>query len=287
MKELQHTNWHPLLNIREQVEREGLVVLDGITDMPIQGEAYISPFAVTALCERGTLHTEYDMNPVTFQTHDFCILKGDHMLKANEWSADYCARLIVMSDEFVSEFKQLNVTHFNAHVGYYFSHPSLHLSDEQYRQMTEAFNLLKTVSTLGGLCRKNMILNVFHTIIMMRFEFSPIPEETSISPKFLLSERFKDAIVDHFRESREVSFYSNMFALSPKYFSTLIKQETGITAGEWIDCYVTLQAKSMLLRRHDLTIQQVADLLGFSEQASFSRFFKKRTGQSPSEFRQM
>lgn len=284
---LQHpTDRHPLLNVREQVEREGLVVLDGITDMPIQGEAYISPFAITALCEQGTLHSEYDSKPVTFQAHDFCILKGGHVLKANEWSADYRTRLIVMSDEFVDEFKQLNVTHFNAHVGYYYSHPSLHLSDEQYCQMTEAFNLLKTVSALGGLCRKKMVLNVFHTIIMMRFEFSPIPEVPSTSPKLILSERFKDAIVDHFRESREVSFYASMFAFSPKYFSTLIKQETGITAGEWIDCYVTLQAKSMLLRRHDLTIQQVADLLGFSEQASFSRFFKKRTGQSPSEFRQ-
>lgn len=284
--ELQQTNLHPLLRIRELVEREGLVVLDDVTDMPIQGEDSISPFAVVALCNQGVLHTEYGMKPVTFQAHDFCMLKGGHVLKANKLSADYRARLIIMSDEFVSEFRQLNVNHFNAHSNYYLSHPSLHLSDEQYRQMTEAFNLLKTVSTLGGICRKKMILNVFHTIIMMRFEFSPIPDDPSTSPRLLLSEHFKDAIVEHYIQSREVGFYARMFCLSPKYFSTLIKQETGFSASELIDRYVVLQAKAMLRHRLDLTIQQISDELGFTEQASFSRYFKKQTGLSPTEYRQ-
>jgi AraC-like DNA-binding protein len=77
-----------------------------------------------------------------------------------------------------------------------------------------------------------------------------------------------------------------MFHLSPKYFSTLIKQETGISAGEWIDRYVTLQAKELITRCRNHTIQQIADDLGFCEQASFSRFFKKQTGMTPTEYRE-
>lgn len=77
-----------------------------------------------------------------------------------------------------------------------------------------------------------------------------------------------------------------MFHLSPKYFSTLIKQETGISAGEWIDRYVVIQAKTLLEQERDLTIQQVADQMGFSEQASFSRFFKRHTGMTPKEYRE-
>ena len=55
---------------------------------------------------------------------------------------------------------------------------------------------------------------------------------------------------------------------------------------EWIDRYVALQAKAMLQQQRHLTIQQVADRLGFTEQASFSRFFKTKTGLSPTEYRE-
>jgi len=37
----------------------------------------------------------------------------------------------------------------------------------------------------------------------------------------------------------------------------------------------------------DMTIQQISQYLGFSEQASFSRYFKANTGLSPTEYRDL
>ena len=45
-----------------------------------------------------------------------------------------------------------------------------------------------------------------------------------------------------------------------------------------------LEAKRSLVYTA-MTINQVADSLGFSEPAYFSRFFKRSTGQSPKDFR--
>ena len=39
------------------------------------------------------------------------------------------------------------------------------------------------------------------------------------------------------------------------------------------------------LARPDLTVQAIADMLSFDEQATFSRYFRRETGISPSEFR--
>lgn len=44
---------HPLFNIGERVEREGLVVIDNVTSQPLDGEPYISPYAIIALCQQG------------------------------------------------------------------------------------------------------------------------------------------------------------------------------------------------------------------------------------------
>ena len=41
----------------------------------------------------------------------------------------------------------------------------------------------------------------------------------------------------------------------------------------------------LLHMRHDLSVQAIAYMLGFSEQAAFSRYFRRETGLSPSEFR--
>ena len=98
--------------------------------------------------------------------------------------------------------------------------------------------------------------------------------------------RFQNAVAKHFRESREVQFYANLLCLSPKYFGSVIKQQTGITAVEWISRYVIIQAKSWLRYRHDLSIQQVSYELGFSDPAAFARYFKANTGLTPKEFRE-
>ena len=277
---------HPIFLLGDKVEREGVVVVNNITSQPLDGETYVSPYAMVALCVQGTALSEYDTMPVEFHTQDMTLLRKGHVLRGKETSADYHARFIIMSDEFYEKFKHLNIQRFNTHNPYYVQHPSCHLTDEQFRQINLAFDMLEVVSSAGSHYSEEMQLNALSIIFMLHFEYNPIPENPHLEDtNRQLAQQFKEAIIEHYRQSREVSFYARLFNLSPKYFSTLIKQETGSSAGELIDRYLVLQAKSILQRRRDLSIQQVAYQLGFTEQASFSRFFKNKTGQSPKEFR--
>jgi len=45
------------------------------------------------------------------------------------------------------------------------------------------------------------------------------------------------------------------------------------------------EAKS-LLKQKELTIQQIAEMLNFSDTSSFGKFFKRNSGVSPKKFRQ-
>lgn len=287
MKEnYQYKEVHPLLQLGNKVEQQGLVVLNNVTGLPIVGEHYISPYFIISLCECGTVEAEYDMKPVVYRPNDFCILRSGHVIKSYSFSDDYLVRMIVISDDFLEKFKMRNVEHFNAHTKYYFEHPACHLNDEQARQMNQAFDLLESVSKIEGLCHEEMLLHVFHTILMMRYDYSPIPDDVLENDKFDLSTRFLEAIARHYQESHNVDFYAQMFNLSPKYFSALIKAEIGMGASECIDRYLTLQAKTLLTNRQHLTIQQIGYMLGFNEPTSFSRFFRQRTGTTPSEYRE-
>ena len=41
-----------------------------------------------------------------------------------------------------------------------------------------------------------------------------------------------------------------------------------------------------MLRKPDMTIQQITEALNFSDQSSFGKFFKKHVGSSPKKYRE-
>ena len=101
-----------------------------------------------------------------------------------------------------------------------------------------------------------------------------------------LVNRFQDAVVKHYTESRKVEYYADLLCLSPKYFGSIIKEQTGVAASVWIARYVVTKAKTLLHYRKDLNIQQISYQLGFPDPAAFTRYFKTNTGLSPKEFRE-
>lgn len=72
--------------------------------------------------------------------------------------------------------------------------------------------------------------------------------------------------------------------ISPNYLSDLLKKETGKNAQEHIHFYVIERAKNKLLNSVD-SVAQIAYDLGFEYPQNFSKIFKKKTGVSPTIFR--
>ena len=278
---------HYLLHqISNLIEERGTVIVDYSSSQFVENEEYISPYSVVALCHRGYVKSEYGLRPVDFRAHDISIMRPGHVIKNFSASADYSAQLIVTHASSLNSMRQQYLNHHLATHKYFDAHPCQHLTDEQYRQVCDVFSLMQTACSTEGIYREELISSTFHTLMVLLSSFRYEQIESQQDTSHLLSQQFNDAVIEYYRQSREVSFYARMFHFSPKYFSTLIKQETGVSAGEWIDRYVVLQAKALLQQQRNLTIQQVADRLGFSEQASFSRFFKKQTGFSPTEYRE-
>jgi len=72
--------------------------------------------------------------------------------------------------------------------------------------------------------------------------------------------------------------------MSGSYLSDLLKQETGRSAKEHIHVHIIEKAKSMLLGS-DKNMGEIAHNLGFEYSQHFSKFFKSKTGTSPSSYR--
>lgn len=100
----------------------------------------------------------------------------------------------------------------------------------------------------------------------------------------LLMAGFMDLVWKNLHKTREVSFYAKELCVTPKHLSRVVKDAAGKSPHEIIaDELLTLSMQ--LLQNEGMLVQQIADVLHFSDQAAFSKFFKKYTGLSPAEYR--
>lgn len=81
-----------------------------------------------------------------------------------------------------------------------------------------------------------------------------------------------------------VAYFADKCCYSPKYFGELVKTETGRTAKDFISDRM-LSAAKQLLNDESLSIKAVSQQLGFEYPQHFVRFFKAKTGQTPSDYR--
>ncbi len=83
-----------------------------------------------------------------------------------------------------------------------------------------------------------------------------------------------------------VAYFADKCCLSTGYFGELVKVETGRTARDFISDHMLSAAKEYL-NLDDLSISQISGRLGFEYPQHFLRFFKRRTGMTPGEWRKM
>ncbi|MBQ3103570.1 MAG: helix-turn-helix transcriptional regulator [Oscillospiraceae bacterium] len=72
--------------------------------------------------------------------------------------------------------------------------------------------------------------------------------------------------------------------LSPSRFRTLFKERTGLSPMDYLTALRINHARQ-LMSQTELTMREIADMVGYEDQLYFSRIFKKRTGFTPSAYR--
>lgn len=86
-------------------------------------------------------------------------------------------------------------------------------------------------------------------------------------------------------EHHTIEFYASRLCITPRYLSTVVKQASGRSAKQWIDEALVTRIKIDLLHT-EKPITRISDDMNFPNQSFFTKFFKRMTGMTPSQFRQ-
>lgn len=93
-------------------------------------------------------------------------------------------------------------------------------------------------------------------------------------------------IEEHYAEEISLDMMADKLNITRGYLSTYFKEKSGINFVDYVMIYRMDKAKE-ILSRTDLKIQEVAQLVGYSNVSTFIRVFKKQTGTTPGDYKKL
>ena len=250
-------------------------------DFPVQ-----AGMSMVLFCLQGELHVRISLKEYTLRPDMFCVIITGMIFEVLSISNDFRGFMIATRTNFMPVTEKTTQV-----MSFYKCLQSRHcfvLEEKEVMAFVGVYHSIK--ATLQELDHPYRIPMLQSYVQILYYRMLPIvlKEEESRSKyshtrQEEIFQRFIGEVEKHYRKERSVKFYADLLCISPKYLSTVIYKISQQLAGEWIDAYVILEAKT-LLKSGRLTIQQISEQLNFSNQSFFGKFFKRCAGMSPKEY---
>lgn len=163
-----------------------------------------------------------------------------------------------------------------------------HLSEDDWSLMGEYYQLLRHIVKRLPLSMKS--IRALQTSLMSELQNILQKEDDDESLQLLgrkesIFHQFV-ALVNQFADKEHnILFYADQLCLTPNHLGATIREVSGMTVLDWIHRRIIQQSK-LLLMYSDLPVGEVAEQLNFSTPSSFCKFFKKKTGMTPLQYRE-
>ncbi len=177
------------------------------------------------------------------------------------------------------------------------NNPLVHICQSQFNLLTGSIEVyLKYIEEAGissniFICNrilKDMIQLQCSLIIgqVIKIYFSSIRmDDQDLTHQDIVFQQFIIGLYSNFLQHHDVRFYASRSGVSPKYFSTIIRRNSGKTPSEWIETVIISEAKNLLADSRK-SIKDVAAILNFPDAPTFTKYFHRVTGLTPKTYRQ-
>lgn len=219
------------------------------------------------------------------QANDIIILSPSHLFRINKITPDAQFRLLLINEQLYGQVVFSSRLYYSYLL---YKHPVVHLREDEATNLMQCLDMIvKRLRAKGHLFQKGAIqLAGFSYLLelgnIIRLKNTPDSPTTSKTDNTFKA--FVELVMKHYKTEHAISFYANELNMSQQNLSLIIKRITGNTASDFI--YQRLYHEARLLLHHpELSVQEIADVLHFSDQSAFGKFFKNKSGLSPIQFR--
>lgn len=240
------------------------------------------------VCVSGSISATVDLNVRRMTSGQIMFLRPGHVIDDVTTAEDFSGYFLLVDDSKYASTISLTNGYMAPFLAFFQDHSIIAVDTVEMESVKMMYALLKQQMFKVGKPYGQLIFNnlcellFFETLSLYSSAMDKKPVRRTRREELLA--RFIGLVEDNFKTERAVTFYADKLNLSPKHLSTVIKQTSGLTAGEWIEGKVIREAK-YLLRMSPKTIQQISKDLHFANQSFFGKYFKNQTGMTPRQYR--
>jgi len=250
-------------------------------ETPIRLEATVFSICLNGYTRVAVNMQEYFIGPGTMM-----IAMHDQIIQSLEISDGYQGICIAISKDYAEDiFPKLKIA-----LSLFFytkEYPCMNIKGNELNTIMEYYNMLWERTKEERIVSKEIIQSLLTALMYEVYAIyrTRIPRKEGVkNRKEMLFDQFIKLLSEHYKKERSVNYYANSLFVTPKHLSSVIKDVSAKTAGEWIDHFVLFEAKS-LLKSSNKSIQEIANELNFANQSFFGKYFKHYTGISPKAYR--
>lgn len=235
--------------------------------------------------QSGTLSIEVDHIPMHLTKDEIVTLTPLHHLEIKEVEGEYLT--FVFNSNFYCIYGHDNEVSCNGFLFYGSSKiMRLKLSDEQSSNLHDIVRIFRQESAVQDNLQEEMLRIVLKRFIItctriarQKFDVKGDNEKT-----FDIIRQYYVLVDQNFKEKKQVQDYADILFRSPKTLSNLFASCGLPSPLKVIHERIEAEAKRLLLYTRK-SAKEISSILGFEDLPSFSRFFKKMTGESVSDYR--
>lgn len=160
------------------------------------------------------------------------------------------------------------------------------LNEEEQQELNNITNALESEFTVSDSLQEEMLRILLKRFIIQctRIARQRLNITREKESGFEIVRKYYNLVDEHFCNKKQVQDYADLLHKSPKTLSNIFSTCKLPSPLRVIHERLEAEAKRLLLYSNK-SAKEIADILGFEDQASFSRFFKNMTGQSAVQFR--
>lgn len=266
-----------------------MVVLDGIDKVLQVDGTFKFDMIMMVYCTKGRIQFETNSNAYTAKAGDVIICLPSSTWENVMVSPDYDSKSVGVSSKAAQASVQVNRDYLNL-LGYVSHNPVIHLNEERQQMFLKYYAIIAhKIKNPHGFYHKEIMHCLLQSSIYELFAIiTPYVEYSieggNLKQANLLFQRFIEMLSANNGRMQPVKKYAQELCITPKYLSNITKQVTGRTALDWIHSY-TVKAIEKYLRRSNLSIKEISELLGFPNLSFFGKFTKSHLGMSPTQYR--